>query len=415
VTEALGRSFASLKIPNYRRYFTGQLVSLSGNWMQMVAEIWVILTLTGSGVAVGLTTALQFLPMLLFGAWGGLIADRVPKRRLLLLTQGLHMIAPVAMLALALDGALVPWMVFALVFVRGCVNAVDYPTRQAFVIEMVGSESVVNAVSLNSVLVHSARIVGPALAGVLIATVGVEPCFALNAASFAVMIICLRGMDTEALRASEVVPREPGAVRAGLRYVRSDPDLWIPLALMAIVGTLGFNFQAILPLLARFTFDGGPGAYAALVSAMGIGAVIGALVNGARARVTPLLLAGAAIGFGALSLLAAGAPTLALELVVLAPLGAASVTLAASINSALQLASEPSMRGRVMALYSIVFLGSTPIGGPLAGWLSEAIDPRAALVLAGVAAIVAGLLARVAFNRVAARHEMQPAPVPAWL
>ncbi len=170
---------------------------------------------------------------------------------------------------------------------------------------------------------------------------------------------------------------------------------------MAIVGTLGFNFQAILPLLARFTFDGGPGAYAALVSAMGVGAVIGALVNGARGKVTPLLLAGAAIGFGALSLLAAGAPTLALELAVLAPLGAASVTLAASVNSALQLASEPSMRGRVMALYSIVFLGSTPIGGPLAGWLAEAIDPRAALVMAGVAAIAAGLLARLAFNRVA--------------
>ena len=402
MTEALGRSFASLKIPNYRRYFSGQLVSLSGNWMQTVAEIWVILTLTGSGVAVGATTALQFLPMLLFGAWGGLIADRVPKRRLLLLTQGLHMIAPLAMLALALNGDLVPWMVFALVFVRGCVNAVDYPTRQAFVMEMVGGERVVNAVSLNSVLVHSARIVGPALAGVLIATVGVEPCFALNAASFAVMIICLRGMDTEELRATEIVPREPGAIRAGLRYVRSDPELWIPIGLMAIVGTLGFNFQAILPLLARFTFDGGPGAYAALVSAMGVGAVVGALVNGARGKVTPLLLAGAAIGFGALSLLAAGAPTLAIELVVLAPLGAASVTLAASINSALQLASEPSMRGRVMALYSIVFLGSTPIGAPLAGWLAEAIDPRAALVLAGVAAIAAGLLARLAFNRVAA-------------
>jgi MFS family permease len=402
VTEALGRSFASLKIPNYRRYFIGQLVSLSGNWMQMVAEIWVILTLTGSGVAVGLTTALQFLPMLLFGAWGGLIADRVPKRGLLLLTQGLHMIAPLAMLTLALNGVLVPWMVFALVFVRGCVNAVDYPTRQAFVMEMVGGERVVNAVSLNSVLVHSARIVGPAFAGVLIATVGVEPCFALNAASFAAMIFYLWGMDTEELSASELVPRQPGAVRAGLRYVRSDPELWIPLGLMAIVGTLGFNFQAILPLLARFTFDGGAGAYAALVSAMGVGAVIGALVNGARGKVSPLLLAGAAIGFGALSLLAAGAPTLALELVVLAPLGAASVTLAASINSALQLASEPSMRGRVMALYSIVFLGSTPIGGSLAGWLAEAIDPRAALVMAGVAAIVAGLLARLAFNRVAA-------------
>jgi MFS family permease len=413
VTEALGRSFASLKIPNYRRYFIGQLVSLSGNWMQMVAEIWVILTLTGSGVAVGLTTALQFLPMLLFGAWGGLIADRVPKRGLLLLTQGLHMIAPLAMLTLALNGVLVPWMVFALVFVRGCVNAVDYPTRQAFVMEMVGGERVVNAVSLNSVLVHSARIVGPAFAGVLIATVGVEPCFALNAASFAVMIFCLRGMDTKELSASELVPRQPGAVRAGLRYVRSDPELWIPLGLMAIVGTLGFNFQAILPLLARFTFDGGPGAYAALVSAMGVGAVIGALVNGARGKVSPLLLAGAAIGFGALSLLAAGAPTLALELVVLAPLGAASVTLAASINSALQLASEPSMRGRVMALYSIVFLGSTPIGGPLAGWLAEAIDPRAALVMAGVAAITAGLLARVAFNRVAERVPEPATPLPA--
>jgi MFS family permease len=413
VTEALGRSFASLKIPNYRRYFIGQLVSLSGNWMQMVAEIWVILTLTGSGVAVGLTTALQFLPMLLFGAWGGLIADRVPKRGLLLLTQGLHMIAPLAMLTLALNGVLVPWMVFALVFVRGCVNAVDYPTRQAFVMEMVGGDRVVNAVSLNSVLVHSARIVGPAFAGVLIATVGVEPCFALNAASFAVMILCLRGMDTKELSASELVPRQPGAVRAGLRYVRSDPELWIPLGLMAIVGTLGFNFQAILPLLARFTFDGGPGAYAALVSAMGVGAVIGALVNGARGKVSPLLLAGAAIGFGALSLLAAGAPTLALELVVLAPLGAASVTLAASINSALQLASEPSMRGRVMALYSIVFLGSTPIGGPLAGWLAEAIDPRAALVMAGVAAIGAGLLARIAFNRVAERVPEPGTPLPA--
>jgi MFS family permease len=182
--------------------------------------------------------------------------------------------------------------------------------------------------------------------------------------------------------------------------VRRTPELWIPLALMAVVGTLGFNFQAILPLLARFTFDGGPGAYAALVSAMGLGAIVGALVNGARGTVTPLLLVGAALGFGVLSLIAAGAPTLALELVVLAPLGAATVTLAASVNSALQLASEPNMRGRVMALYSVVFLGSTTIGGPLAGWLAEAIDPRAALVMAGIGALIAGLLARIAFERV---------------
>jgi MFS family permease len=181
---------------------------------------------------------------------------------------------------------------------------------------------------------------------------------------------------------------------------------------MAIVGTLGYNFQAVLPLLARFTFHGGPSTYAVLVAAMGLGAIVGALINGARASVTPALLVGAAIVFGVLSLLAAGAPTLALEVAALAPLGAATVTLAASVNSSLQLASEPSMRGRVMALYSIVFLGSTPIGGPLSGWLSEAVDPRAALVMAGVAAIVGGLLARVAFDRVA-RIPIDATPHPA--
>jgi MFS family permease len=401
MTEALGRSFASLKIPNFRRYFAGQLVSLSGNWMQMIAEMWVVLSLTGSGLAVGVTTALQFLPMLVFGAWGGLIADRVPKRRLLLLTQGLHMIVPLTMFALAAEGALVPGIVFGLVFVRGCVNAVDYPTRQAFVMEMVGSDRVVNAVSLNSVLVHSARVIGPAVAGILIATVGVEPCFAINAASFAFMIWVLAGLDTERLQPAEVATREPGAVRAGLRYVRREPELWIPLALMGVVGTLGYNFQAVLPLLAKFTFHGGAATYAVLVAAMGLGAIVGALINGARGKATPMLLIGASLGFGLISLLAAAAPTLALEIAALAPLGAATVTLAASINSSLQLASEPSMRGRVMALYSIVFLGSTPIGGPLSGWLSEAIDPRAALVMAGVAGIAGAVLARIAFDRVA--------------
>jgi MFS family permease len=399
LTAALDRSFASLRIPNYRRYFSGQLVSISGNWMQTVAEIWVVLSLTGSGVAVGFTTALQFLPMLLVGAWGGLIADRLAKRPLLIATQALHMLPPLVLFALAVANGLSPVAVYAVALARGVVNAVDYPTRQAFVVEMVGSGKVVNAVSLNSVLIHAARVVGPALAGILIATVGVEPCFALNAASYGVMIVALAGMESDALRPAAIEPRRPGGVRAGLRYVRATPQLWIPLGLMAVVGTFGFNFQSILPLLARFTFDGGASSYAALVTAMGIGAVVGALATGARNTVTPALLAGAAIGFGALALLAAGAPSLGFELLLLAPLGAASVTLAASVNSALQLASEPAMRGRVMALYSIVFLGSTPIGAPLAGWISELVDPRAALVMAGVAALVAGMLARVAFER----------------
>jgi predicted MFS family arabinose efflux permease len=266
---------------------------------------------------------------------------------------------------------------------------------------LVREDEIAAAAALEGVYSSFAAVGGPALGGVLIATIGVEPCFAVNAASFAFMIWVLAGLDTERLQPAEIATREPGAVRAGLRYVRGAPELWIPLGLMAIVGTLGYNFQAVLPLLADFTFHGGPSTYAALVAAMGVGAIVGALINGARDSVTPMLLVGAALVFGVLSLLAAGAPTLALEVAALAPLGAATVTLAASVNSSLQLASEPSMRGRVMALYSIVFLGSTPIGGPLSGWLSQAVDPRAALVMAGIAAIVGGLLARVAFDRVA--------------
>ena len=187
MSAALRRSVDSLSVPNYRRYFAGQVVSLSGNWMQMVAEIWLVLSLTGSGLAVGMTTALQFLPILLFGAWGGLLADRFPKRRLLMVTQALMAIPALALFGVTVAGVVAPWMVFVLVFVRGTVNAVDNPTRQSFAIEMVGADRVVNAVSLNSVLIHSARLVGPAIAGILIALVGVAPCFAINALSFGVL------------------------------------------------------------------------------------------------------------------------------------------------------------------------------------------------------------------------------------
>src|SRR4051812_18041125 len=244
--------------------------------MQTVAAVWVVLSLTGSGVAVGLTTALQFLPMLLIGAWGGLLADRIPKRRLLIATQALMAIPAIGLFAVTAAGVVTPWMVFLAVFAMGSVNAVDNPTRQSFVIEMVGPDRVVNAVSLNSVIVQAARIVGPALAGILIATVGVVPCFAINALTFAAMILALWRMDPGRLQAAPPARREPEAIRAGLRYVLRTPELLVPLALMALVGTLGFNFQVVLPLLAKFSFEAGAMTYATLVSAMAVGSIVGA-------------------------------------------------------------------------------------------------------------------------------------------
>ncbi len=399
MSAALRRSFDSLEVPNYRRYFSGQLVSLSGNWMQMVAEMWLILELTGSGVAVGVTSALQFLPILLFGAWGGVLADRFPKRSLLIATQAAMAIPALMLWGLTAGGAVEPWMVFALVFVRGAVNAIDNPTRQSFVIEMVGAGRVVNAVSLNSLLVHSARIVGPATAGILIATIGVAPCFLLNALTFAAMIFALRTMDPARLEAAATADSDSAGVMAAVRYVRREPALLIPMVMMVVIGLLAFNFQVLLPLLGRFTFDGGAGAYTALAVAMAVGSVSGALVTGARGRVSERLLVGSAAAFGLFALIAATAPTLELALIALVPLGAASVTFAAGVNSTLQLDAEPAMRGRVMALYSVVFLGSTPIGGPLVGWLSEFAGPRAGLVLAGVAALAAATGGALAYAR----------------
>jgi MFS family permease len=400
LSAAVRKSFHSLGVPNYRRYFVGQMISLSGTWMQTVAAVWLILGLTGSGVAVGLTTALQFLPMLLFGAWGGLLADRISKRRLLIATQALMAIPAVGLLAVTATGVVAPWMVYLAVFAMGLVNSVDNPTRQSFVMEMVGPDRVVNAVSLNSVIVQAARIAGPAAAGLLIAAFGVVPCFAINALTFVAMIVALWGMDPERLHRSPAAGREPGAIRAGLRYVLATPELFVPLALMALVGTLGFNFQVVLPLLATFSFGGGPTTYGVLVSAMAVGSIAGALVNGSHGRAGPRLIVGGALAFGVLALLSAAMPSLVLEIPVLAGLGAAAVTFAATINSTLQLAVSPEMRGRVMALYSVVFLGSTPIGGPLVGWLSQAYDPRVALLLAGVAGISAAWAARLSFARI---------------
>jgi len=367
--------------------------------MQIVAEVWLILKLTESGTAVGLVAALQFAPILLFGAYGGMLADRIPKRVLLQFSQAAMAVPALALFALYVSGVVEPWMVFALVFVRGTVNAIDNPARQSFVIEMVGADRVVNAVSLNSVIVHASRIVGPAIAGGVISIWGVGPCFVLNAASFAAMIFALRSMDAAELADAPRASREPGALRAALRYVRATPALRLPLLMMAVVGMLSFNFLVVLPLLAKFTFDTTASGYAWLMTAMGIGSVAGALVAGARGCVTNRLLVRSSALFGALTLLLAVSPTIELAALALVPLGAASVTFAAGVNSALQLAVTAEMRGRVMALYSIVFLGTTPLGGPLSGWIAETWSPRLALVVGGVAALVAAVVARSAFSR----------------
>jgi MFS family permease len=404
VSAGFARTFASLSVRNYRRYFTGQVISITGNWMQTVAEMWLVVQLTGSGVSVGLTAGLQFLPIMLFGAWGGLLADRVPKRRLLMVTQSLMALPALTLWALTTSGHVEVWMVYGLVLARGAVNAIDNPARQSFVVEMVGGDRVVNAVALNSVVVQTARILGPAAAGGVIALIGVGTCFLVNAFSFAAMLVALKGMDPARLHTPAVAVRARGQLRSALDYVARTPNLLIPLAMMAVVGTLSFNFQVLLPLLAHFTWQGTATTYTALAAAMGVGSVAGALAAGARGRVGPRLLVAAAAAFGAAELLVALAPTLELQLLALIPLGAVSVTFAAGINSSLQLAVEPSMRGRVMALYSVVFLGSTPIGAPLVGWIAQASGPRMGLVVGALAALLAAAGGAVAYARV------RPAP-----
>jgi MFS family permease len=412
LTAALRRSISSLSVPNYRRYFVGQVISVSGNWMQLVAQMWLIVKLTDSGVAVGLTAGLQFAPILLLGAWGGLIADRFPKRRVLMVTQPLMALPAIALWVLVTAGTVEPWMVYALVLVRGVVTAFDNPARQSFVIELVGPERVVNAVSLNSVIVQAGRIIGPAAAGGMIALAGVGPCFALNALSFVAMLIALQRMDASALRPTAVAERAPRELRAALSYVAGSPALWIPLGMMVVVGTLTFNFQVLLPLLASQTWHGTAATYALLTAAMAVGSVIGALASGARGRVSPRILIVAAAAFGAVELVAALAPSLPLQVLALVPLGAVSVTFSAGVNSTMQLNVAPAMRGRVMGLYSVVFLGSTPIGAPLVGWLAQVAGPRAGMALGGVAALVAAALAIVAYVRNGAELRLRRA-VPA--
>lgn len=390
---AVRRTFASLRSYNYRLYFSGQIVSASGTWMQTIAQAWLVLKLSGSGTALGLVTACQFLPVLLLSPFAGVVVDRLEKRRLLYLTQGLLGLLALLLGALTATETIRLWMMYLLAFGMGTVNAFDVPGRQTFVYEMVGPDTLTNAVTLNSVIMNGARVVGPAIAGVLITTIGLAPCFLVNGLSFLACIAALAAMrPRELLRGPPSIPRS-GQLRQGLRYVWREPALRTPLLLMAAIGTLAYEFQVSLPLLAKFGFGAGADAYAAMTSAMGLGAVAGGLAVAHRNRPTRRALGVAGLLFGVLILLASAMPSLAAILLVLPWMGAASIAFISLANSNLQLAAAPEMRGRVMALYSMAFLGSTPVGGPIVGWVGETFGARWSLALGGVTAVVASLLA----------------------
>jgi len=407
VQRAWRDTFRALESRNYRRFFVGQIISVSGTWMQSVAQAWLVLKLTNSGVALGLVVACQFLPMLLLGPWAGVVADRVDKRRFLVLTQALAAILALTLGVLTATGTVQLWMVFVLAGALGTVSAFDMPARQTFVFEMVGPERLTNAVSLNSTVMNTGRLVGPAIGGVLIATVGLGTCFLVNAASYLAAIIALVGMRPDELVRTEPVARAKGQLRAGFRYVWSTPALRTPLLLMAVVGTLAYEFQVTLPLLARFTFGVGAAGYGLMASAMSLGAVVGGLGFASRATPSHRRVGLAGLAFGALVIVVALMPTYAATLAVLPLMGAASIAFIALGNSTLQLTATPHMRGRVIALYGVAFLGSTPVGGPIVGWVGEALGPRWALGLGGLAAVVASALA---WRSLAAQGEVVAEP-----
>jgi MFS family permease len=395
-------TFAALSVPNYRRYYAGQAISLIGTWMQMTAQAWLVLTLTHSGTALGGVIALQTLPVLLLGPYGGLIADRVDKRKMMIALQSAMGVQALVLGLLTVTGLVRVWEIGILAAILGVNNAFENPARQSFMLELVGGEHLRNAVSLNSVLVNVARSIGPAVAGILIATVGDGVCFLANAASFVAVVASLVMMDVSALRPSKPAPRTPGQVREGFRYIRATPDLAVPLLMMAAVGCLTYEFQVSLPVMASRGLHVGATGFGFMTASMGVGAVVGGLLVAARGRTGLRPLVAAASLFGLAVGLAALAPSLALELVALAFAGSASISFMATGNSTLQLNAAPSMRGRVMSLWFVAFQGSTPIGGPIIGWVMEALGARAGLGLGAITCIVVALAGVGAIRRLPA-------------
>jgi len=404
---------SSLRQRNYRLFFFGQLVSIAGTWMQTVAQSFVVLDLTHSGTQLGLTTAARFLPMFVFGPLGGVFADRMDRRRVLYVTQALSGLLAGVFAVTVGTHSIRLWIVYLLALALGFVNVFDNPARQSFISEMVSTGDLPNAVTLNSVAANMARVFGAALGGVIAAAIGLALCFTFNALSFGAVLVSLAAMRTSELFPAERVSRQKKQVRQGLRYVRNTPELLIPLLMIAVVGTLAWEFQVSLPLMASEVFHGGAGSYGVMASVMGGGAVVGGLISAARARPRARALCLAAIGWGIAILAAAVAPSFALELAALVFVGYGSITFNSLAKTTLQLAAKPEMRGRVMALWALAWLGSTPIGGPIVGWAGQAFGARWALVIGGVAALACGVLALPALTRIDRRPAPDTSPAPA--
>jgi MFS family permease len=390
MTAATRETFRSLHSRNFRLFFGGQLISQVGNWLTLVAQTLLVYHLTHSGVALGALAAAQFGPVLLLGPWAGLIADRSDKRKLLLIVQAIAMAQSVTLAALAFSGNPPVLAIYAVALIGGVTVAFDNPARRAFVNEMVAEDDVQNAVSLNSALMTSSRVVGPALAGLLVATVGFGWCFLLDAISYIAVLVALYRMRTEELRRPPVTPKAKRQVREGLKYARGVRELWVPLVMMAVVGTLSYNFQTVFPIFATKDLHGDGTTFTLLFSVVSVGALFGALRTARRTTSNIRSVATASIGYGAAMALMAIVPNQWLAYVVGVGLGVASITFLVSSTAIVQLEAAPEMRGRVLALEAMLFLGSTPIGGPIVGWVSDQFGARWAIALGAVAALGAG-------------------------
>ena len=392
--------FRALSVRNYRLYFTGQVLSNAGTWMQRVAQDWLVLDLSGSsGIALGITTVLQFLPYLLVSLWGGALADRFDRRRLLVITQASMGVLALVLGIIALSGDATVHLVYLLAFSLGVAAAIDNPARVAFVNEIVGPESLHNAIALNSASFNLARLGGPALAGVMVAWIGSGWVFIANAASFGVTIVALLLM-----RVNELHPqiRQKGAVKLvqGLRYVRARRDLILVLCLLFGVASFGLNFQMTMALMTRLQFRLGAAEFGVMSTALACGALLGSLLAARRQRATLKLVAGSAVLFSAVEIVVGFAPTYLTMLALLPVAGVLAMTFTTSAQSFLQAESDSWVRGRVMGIYTLVFFGGTPVGAPIIGWAADLFGPRSGLVGGGLGALVWTMIALLIYLKV---------------